>query len=406
MFVHTSCGGVVRSSTSRDTPPSARLAHAHARQIRLEQYRQAEECSRTTGPAAEHYPLVIVELRAHPHDALHPNHDRDHRSLICFAPDALKEHNICAIRVSPSCRFTAHVIQSTSGSGHWICLLAHHEHMRLAIPPNLDSVLDLIRSPQSLAQPVGWKVLMELGPLEATIANKCLGRCPHCQLPGVRPPLGVEGAIVGRSALLTDGQLREFSVEKPWAELAAREVGPEAHEAWTQGRFTPPLDNAPDMSSTQKVFLEDLMGKIPVESWEFPIRLWGEIEELGDVYIPSMGGLYSDAHGYLCYWRANRDPAALKLGNLAIFQDRVQPELLDYVKDMETYGVRPMGQYPPVRSSHRAYSSIQGNPERTAHDMWGDLLKGSVMLYTQRCEHLVGPLMEPRLAFATQKDVT
>ena len=38
--------------------------------------------------------------------------------------------------------------------------------------------------------------------------------------------------------------------------------------------------------------------------------------------------------------------------------------------------------------------------------MWEDLLKGRAMLYTQRCERLVGPLMESRLALVTQKDVT
>merc|ERR1712112_649847 len=35
-----------------------------------------------------------------------------------------------------------------------------------------------------------------------------------------------------------------------------------------------------------------------------------------------------------------------------------------------------------------------------------DLVKGRIMLFSERCEHLVGDLMESRLAFVTQKDVT
>lgn len=137
----------------------------------------------------------------------------------------LRDVNVCVVRVSPSCRFTTHVISALQKSDAWVCLLAHHQHMRLAIPVDPSSTQELATSPQSVAQPVGWKALLDLRPYETTISVKCLGRCTRCQMSGIRFPLGIEGAIVGRSALMTDHQLREFPTEKPWTEGQAREVG-------------------------------------------------------------------------------------------------------------------------------------------------------------------------------------
>lgn len=58
------------------------------------------------GPARDSAPLVLVALRDHAHDALNPHHDRDHVSLIFFAPAVLSSYNVCAIGVSPSFRFS------------------------------------------------------------------------------------------------------------------------------------------------------------------------------------------------------------------------------------------------------------------------------------------------------------
>ena len=223
LSIHLSAG-FVYGAGGKDCPPPAASAQVQARKIRLEQYTQSIEFHKAVSEALDHEPLIMVELRAHAHDALNPHHDRDRRSLICFAPNAIAECNICVIRVSPSCRFATHVIQSPKPSDIWICLLAHQEHMRLETPGKRSFLDDLIRSPQSAAQPVGWKSLMELGPMETTIATKCLGRCPHCQQTGVRLPLGVEGSIIGSSAMLSDFQLREFSIEKPWAARVALEM--------------------------------------------------------------------------------------------------------------------------------------------------------------------------------------
>ena len=104
--------------------------------------------------------------------------------------------------------------------------------MRLAVPDGLDNLYELVSAPQSAAQPVGWRTLLELGPIDVTISTKWLTRCPHCQQTGVSLPLGVEVAIIGMSSLLTDTQLREFSAECPRAEISAEESGKESYEAW------------------------------------------------------------------------------------------------------------------------------------------------------------------------------
>ena len=144
-------------------------------------------------------------------------------------------------------------------------LLAHNEHMRLAIPDNTHIISELVRSPQSIAQPVGWKSLLELGPHEATISTKCLGRCPHCQVTGIRLPLGIEGAIVGKSVLLTESELRGFSIEKPWSAQSAQEKGAEAYKAWEYEDTTPPLDTPVKMSQKQIELLNKYIDSVPLE---------------------------------------------------------------------------------------------------------------------------------------------
>ena len=140
------------------------MLYTHERKVRLQQYEHAIERRKEIGVITEFNPLAIVVLRAHAHDAPRPHQDSGQRSLLCFAPLAIRTYSSCAIRVSPSCLFTAHLIQSTETSDQWICLLSYHEHVGLAIPIEHDAVTELVRSPQSAAQPAGWHALMELGP--------------------------------------------------------------------------------------------------------------------------------------------------------------------------------------------------------------------------------------------------
>ena len=93
------------------------------RGIRWAQYRKADECRRTIGPRTDYGPLFLVELMPHTCDAVNDNHDRDHRSLICFAPTVLKTRNLCAVRVAPSCCFATHLTQSVVRSENGVVCL-------------------------------------------------------------------------------------------------------------------------------------------------------------------------------------------------------------------------------------------------------------------------------------------
>ena len=92
--------------------------------------------------------------------------------------------------------------------------LAHHEHMRLVIHGQECGMGELVSSPNPIAQPAGWKTLLEMGPNEVTISPECLSSGPNCRKPRIRLPLGISGAAVAMSALSPDGKLREFSIER------------------------------------------------------------------------------------------------------------------------------------------------------------------------------------------------
>ena len=145
---------------------------------------------------------------------------------------------------------------------------------------------------------------------------------------------------------------------------------------------------------------------MPEEEDPYNEHTWSEIAGKGDTFITSMGCIYQASHAYLQYWRVVREPTTLKPSGLKVFEGMVEPALLSFANDLATYGVRPMAQYPAVRSPQFPYSSVMDNPTRTSRDLWEDLVKGRIMLFTQKRQHLVGPLMESQLEFATQQDVT
>ena len=161
------------------------------------------------------------------------------------------------------------------------------------------------------------------------------------------------------------------------------------------------------MSSSHHLLLIDYVDSVPSEAEIYSETRRSDIANKGDVFITSMGCMYLAARAYIRHWREFRKPATLTQKGLSVFKGRVNSELLAYATDLAVYGVKPMAKYPAVRSPQKPYSSLVGNPIRTCDDMWGDLVKGGgIMLFSKRCEHLVGPLMESRLAFVTQKDAT
>lgn len=202
--------------------------------------------------------MIFVELHTQAHDALHARHGRDRRSLIFPVPTLLKKHNVCVVRIPPSCRFATHVIQSAQPSDEWICLAAYQGHMRLPIAPDQDALSTLVGCPKSLVQPVGWKVLFELGPLAATISEKILGKCPNCQQCGVRPPLGIDGVIVGRDALHADVQLRGFGPDEELEWESTHMDGATFLGQLATGGWNPPIDPPTALAAVQQRNLDSI----------------------------------------------------------------------------------------------------------------------------------------------------
>ena len=164
--------------------------------------------------------------------------------------------------------------------------MAYNEHMRLDAPERQTSVEELARSPQSIARPVGWRSLMELGPYEGTIATNCLSRCPHCQThSGVSLPLGIDGSVDGCPTLLADPELREFPIEKLRIKSSSGDAGPAAHSAWIYEGGNPPLDTPPQSNTGHSRLLADYVSATPPENNIFNLEQWSNIVSLGEVYL-------------------------------------------------------------------------------------------------------------------------
>ena len=143
-----------------------------SRLILWERYIKSHERHRKAGEVLANDPLAAAGLRAHAHDALPPDHESDHMSMICVVRALLKHLNICGVLVSPSCRFATRATQSLHCAKSSLWMLAHHEHMRLAIPGKARGLGALVSSPESISQPAGWKAMLGLGPREVTISTK------------------------------------------------------------------------------------------------------------------------------------------------------------------------------------------------------------------------------------------
>ena len=117
-----------------------------ASEIRSDMYHQAKTCRDPLGELCKETPLIRAELRAHSHDTCKRNHDKDNRILSCSPPTILKGFDVCIINVSPSLRYTIH-LYTWGNESHkpWVFLLSYRNHMRLAIPPNIDAQTDYSR---------------------------------------------------------------------------------------------------------------------------------------------------------------------------------------------------------------------------------------------------------------------
>ena len=277
-----------------------------ARDYRVLQYKQAIECQRELGEPTSNDPLVVAELRSHVHRIPPPNHDRDHKSLLCFPLPAMNDINLRLMRVSPSCLYSIHVTNSVTPSNKWSYLVSYQGHMRIIFPPSFLIGASIRSAPKTVSQPVGWSDLLKYNShTNVGIDVKALTKCPTCQAPSIRLPLGVDGALVGRCVIMSDSELRSFAIAKPWAKAAAEECGPDALEAWEGENASPPLDQPPLLTTEAQRALKLVFGTIPPIGTEFNMKVWGAISSRVDEFADLVGNVFTAAHAFTALWRKN-----------------------------------------------------------------------------------------------------
>ena len=326
----------------RDDTPIEEILRL-SRDLRYRQFLQAKECLATLGEPLDVEPLALVELRSNIHDMYYPHHDRGHRSIICFPPEELAHVNLAIIRAMPSGRYTVRRIESTMKSGRWAYLVSYRGHMRMAIPVSGEGGNLVRNNPNSVSRPVGWEHLVQLGGAGVTIGRRALLKCPHCNAVSVRLPAGVEGAMVGKSLMLSDVELRSFSIKKPWGELTSHEHSVEAREAWMIENSSPPLDNPPKLSSEAEEALVYALQLVPSEDSPFDYEVWTQVAHATDALLRLSGGMSVAAHAYTCRWRSTRHPTTLTPAGLKVFEGWVGDTVWNYANEMATVGCKAHG---------------------------------------------------------------
>ena len=206
--------------------------------------------------------------------------------------------------------------------------------------------------------------------------------------------------------ITTDPQLREFKIQKPWDRPNALGRSAEASAAWRYENSTPPIDHPPNFHARPKGAIASLLRAIPPEETEFNFLTWGLIASKTDEYIATAKCPSSAIHAYTSRWRKERCPTTFPPLCLALFKGVVSSDLYDHSFQVATRGVLPCGGSIPFRFSQDAYSNINDDPRTTAAEMWGEVLKGRLIVFTTSSEPYKGILMESKLAYVTQRDVT
>ena len=151
---------------------------------------------------------------------------------------------------------------------------------------------------------------------------------------------------------MSDFQLREFDIERPWAGQLEAETKDGPHAICTEEQSTPPLDTPPMMSANQVSLLPPAISIVPGEDDPPGMNVWATAATLGDEYILSMGCLYLAVHAYISERRRTRAPTTLRLENLDIFTGRAHPALLSFVRNVAVYGAKPRATLPcPIRAT-------------------------------------------------------
>ena len=122
--------------------------------------------------------------------------------------------------------------------------------------------------------------------------------------------------------------------------------------------------------------------------------------------IESVGSLETAAHCFVAAWRKTRSLTTTTPQGLSVFKDKVEGDLFDRALDMSTRGVCAQSHAPPVRNPQNPYPSVRDHPTQSITDLRPDLLEGRISLFTCKSEDKLGPLMETKLSFVEQKDLS
>ena len=141
----TLAAGIHRHQTG--SLPTFHQAVEKAKELRLEQARQAAEAGRTVGEPNEFVSAVEHETRVYIHDIVTPNHEKDFRSLAIFPLQDLADGRVIVLRADYQGQL---IVEGITGphwtSGGWtLFALIWKGHMTLLEPPaavDVDQFLD------------------------------------------------------------------------------------------------------------------------------------------------------------------------------------------------------------------------------------------------------------------------
>ena len=206
---------------------------------------------------------------------------------------------------------------------------------------------------------------------------------------------------------MTDAELRELKISKPWAENSAIEAGAEASLAWADEQAPPPLGVMPTLSDGERVAFGDLLNTVPDPGAEFSMGAWMQVSALRwGIFVRITGDVFKAAHAYTATWRDTRKPITMPPMDVGDFRDSVLPDSLEYARDIAKYGVRPQGSRRPVRFRQQAYARFEDDPVATVCEMWSDLVMGCIFVFADVSDPLVGRLAESNRTYVAQNDVT
>ena len=212
--------------------------------------------------------------------------------------------------------------------------------------------------------------------------------------------------MFGKAALKESHQLRSLLIQDPWTFEAAEITGVSAMGEWLEEHQSHDLDIPPRVSDRSKILVGDLGSSVPTAPAEFTEQEWDMLSNICDGLISCIGHLSDAAHCYIDEWSRSRSTTTMTTQGVNVFKDHLGPSLYDKGVKIAKQGVNARSHAPPLRFAKNPYPSVRGNPAQSLSDLRPDIVEGRLFLFTTKSEGKLGPLMETKLSFLEQKDVS